>query len=246
MLVAVATHQTLIESPAKGADAPWRRDLAAFDAELAQREAVFAAEHVSDDTKEGAKRILAHLWDLDQFSRKAWSLPHEHGYSGTDAEKAFIAAFQPRQKRVDDTNLRTFKRLLDHWGWFDRRVWENDADQQAWLLTQHADDDLPFQKRVLSLLEPLVPSGGTDPSNFAYLWDRVAVNDHHPQRFGTQGFCTGPGTWKPRPIEDPVHVDERRKAMGLQPLADYIASFKGICHEDETERALKVLPLPGK
>lgn len=246
MLVPAATHQTLIQSAAKGANAPWQRDLAAFDAELAKRESAFTAEHVSGDTMEGAKLILAHLLDLDQFSRKGWDLPHEHGYSGTEAEIAFIAAFQPRQKRVDDANLRIFKPLLKRWGWFTLGDWGRTADTTAWAVVQHADDDRSFQKTVLAILEPLAASGQTDPSHFALLFDRVAVNDHRLQRFGTQGFCTGPGTWKPRPIEDPAHVDERRKAMGLQPLADYIASFKGICHEDETERALKALPLPGK
>lgn len=234
----------VIQLASKGTDAPWQRDLAAFDAELAKRETAFAAERVPGDTKEGAKRILSHLWDMDQFSRTIWSLPREHGYGGTDAEKAFFAAYLPRQRRVDDEILRVFKPLLDRWGWFTISVWGSAADRQAWTLVQHADGDLPFQKRVLTILEPLVASGDTDPTDFAYLCDRVAVNGRRLQRFGTQGFCTGPSTWKPRPVEDPDRVDARRKAMGLPPLADYIAGMNGLCHRDETVGALKTTPLP--
>ena len=246
MFFLAAAHPALVQSAITAQDVPWKRDLVAFEAELAKREAAFPAEKVSGDTREGTKPLLAHLRDLDQFGRGYWNAPHVHGYAGTASEQSFRAAFQLRMRALDAKNLHIFKRLLDHWGWFDRRTWGAQADHDAWLLAQHADDDLPFQEHVLTLLEPLVKSGGTDPSGFAYLFDRVAVNAHRLQRFGTQGYCTGPGTWKPRPIEDPKHVDARRKTMGLEPLAGYIASFKGICHEDQTEQALKALPLPGK
>ena len=240
MFVPPALFQT---QPADEAP-PWRRDLAAFDAELADRKASFASKRFSIERQEDVKQILSGLHDLDQFGRRHWDDPHAHGYAGTPDEQTFFAAFQLRMSALDADNLQTFKALLDRWGWFDRTAWGEAADREAWLLAQHADGDLPFQKHVLALLEPLVQSGRTDPSHFALLYDRVAVNDHRLQRFGTQGYCTGPGTWTPRPIEDPAHVDERRKAMGLQPLSEYIASFKGICHEDQTERALKTLPLP--
>ena len=234
----------LIQSAPKEDTAPWQRDLAAFDAELAKRKAAFASKHLSSDRKKDVKEILSSLVDLDQFGRHHGYDPNAHGYAGTPDERAFLVAYLHRLSALDAENLRTFKALLDRWGWFDRGTWGNEADQNAWVLTQHADADLPFQKRVLGLLEPLIESGGTSPSHFAYLYDRVAVNDHRLQRFGTQGYCTGPGAWIPRPIENPAHVDERRKAVGLPPLAEYIAGFKGICQEDETERALKTLPLP--
>lgn len=225
-------------------DIQWQQDLAAFDEELAKRQAAFASRHITGDTKEGAKQILAHLCDLDQYMRKYWSVPFEHGYGGTPAGKKFSDAFLLRSNRVDEANLIVFKALLARWGWFPQKSWGKEADFQGWLLVQHADNDLPFQKKVLALLEPLVKSGESDPSNFAYLYDRVAVNDRRLQRYGTQGFCTGPGKWTPRPIEDPGHVDERRSAMGLPPLAEYIASFGDLCKEDQTKEALKWLGLP--
>ena len=80
----------------------------------------------------------------------------------------------------------------------------------------------------------LWPIGETHPRNYAYLFDRVAVSFNNPsqrvpQRYGTQGFCIGPGQWQPFEIEDPIHVDVRRSEVGLEPLADYIAGFREIC-----------------
>lgn len=243
MFVPVAVIQSAPISA--NADASWQRDLAAFDAELAQRKAAFASKHLSSERKEDVKQILSHLNGLDQM-RKYVYVPYEHGYGGTPSEQAFLAAFLPRMKRLDEENLRTFKALLDRWGWFDKTGWGKKADDEAWLLADHADGDLAFQTRVLGLLDPLVKSGETDPSHFAYLFDRVAVNGRRLQRFGTQGYCIGPGKWAPRPIEDPEHVDARRKAVGLSPLAEYIASFQNICREDETQRALQATGLPIK
>lgn len=236
----------ILQSPSAEGTSPCQRDLAAFDVELDKRRADFATAHLSIERQADAKLILAHLFAMDQFVRSQWLVPNAHGYGSTPAEQAFFTAMQSRNSAVDAENLSIFKALLDRWGWFDRTTWGDKADNEAWTLAQHADGDLPFQKRVLTLLEPLVATGKTNPSTFALLYDRVAVNDHRLQRFGTQGYCTGPGAWTPRPIEDPTHVDERREAMGLEPLADYIASFKGICHEDQTARALKTTPLPDK
>jgi hypothetical protein len=42
-----------------------------------------------------------------------------------------------------------------------------------------------------------------------------------PQFYGTQFYADESGNFGPRPIEDPDHVDERRQAVGLQPLSDY-------------------------
>lgn len=45
---------------------------------------------------------------------------------------------------------------------------------------------------------------------------------HQPQRYGTQGRCNAEHRFEPREMEDPANVDERRKAMDLPPLREYI------------------------
>jgi len=41
------------------------------------------------------------------------------------------------------------------------------------------------------------------------------------QLIWVMSFADESGNFGPRPIEDPDHVDERRKAVGLQPLSEY-------------------------
>ena len=68
-----------------------------------------------------------------------------------------------------------------------------------------------------------------DPTELAYLVDRVAVNSDQPQVYGTQvGGCEG-GKAVPRPIADEEGVHERRERIGLQPLEEYLASFEDGC-----------------
>lgn len=126
---------------------------------------------------------------------------------------------------VDADNTRWLKEQVSRHGWFTVSKYGADADFAAWLLVQHADRDVPFQTEMLELLEPLVPANETGQRNYAYLYDRVAVNSGRPQRYGTQGRCTAAGVWEPREVERPEALDERRAAVGLPPEAEYIAGF---------------------
>ncbi|HJW09469.1 MAG TPA: GH92 family glycosyl hydrolase, partial [Holophagaceae bacterium] len=228
----LCADELTVRAPGKN----WEQDLAAFDAELPLLRAEAPPLSEGLTSREAAKRILTQLAVVDQHMRNLWRTPWDHGYGGTPDEAAFRAGFLPRSRGVDADDAAALKALLDRWGWFDRRSWGDEADNDAWLIAQHADQDVAFQKRVLGMLEPLMPHGGTEPSNYALLWDRVAVNEGRLQRFGSQGRCVGAGRWAPRPIEDPEHVDARRAAVGLGPLAEYIANFQNVCHEDEPHR----------
>jgi Family of unknown function (DUF6624) len=61
--------------------------------------------------------------------------------------------------------------------------------------------------------------------NSAYLEDRIRINEGEPQLYGTQFFGEGEN-YGPRPIEDLEHVDERRKAAGMESLAEYTKMLK--------------------
>ncbi|MCA9568577.1 MAG: peptidase dimerization domain-containing protein, partial [Myxococcales bacterium] len=115
---------------------------------------------------------------------------------------------------VDVENTRRLREIVATHGWPTVGVFGKDGSRDAWLLAQHADRDLAFQAEVLALIEPLVASGEVRPRDHAYLYDRVAVAEDRPQRFGTQGQCTDAG-WEPFAIEDPDGVDGRRAAAGI-------------------------------
>ena len=123
---------------------------------------------------------------------------------------------------LDKRNTADLKALLSSRDWFTVGELGPQADEQAWLVVQHADLDVAFQKEVLRRLEPLAAKGQTSPANFAFLYDRVATNEGRLQRYGTQGGCSGPGVWTPDETEEPARLDERRAAVGLPPIADYV------------------------
>ena len=144
------------------------------------------------------------------------------------AEKQWGGLFAARLWKVDCSNTAWLQQQMKEFGWFDIEKYGAEADNDAWLLVQHADRSKPFQREILSVLESL-PPGKTNPKNLAYLHDRVAMGEGRPQRYGTQGQCQPDGTWKPNESEDPAGVDARRKAIGLPPVTEYALKFKDVC-----------------
>jgi len=87
-------------------------------------------------------------------------------------------------------------------------------------LIQHSPD-LEFQKRCLALMEVLVRQDQFAAVHFAYLTDRVLMMEGKPQIYGTQGRFQENGVIVPHPVEDEEHVNERRKALGLESIEEY-------------------------
>jgi len=113
--------------------------------------------------------------------------------------------------------------------WFDTKTYGKDADQAAWLIAEHADGDPEVQRLALDRMGYEVIDQRSNAANFAYLWDRVALNSGRPQRYGTQMHCVGK-TWAPvSPVEDLPRLDERRRWVGLGPEADYAGTGAKLC-----------------
>lgn len=202
-------------------------DLAVFEEALARLRADFELVPANPKDKEWVKLKLRYMVDVDQYLRKESRLLVTGKY--TEAEtQYFWERLGPQIYAVNNSHKRDLKELLGLYGWFKISEFGPDADLYAWLLVQHADDDIAFQKEVLGKLEALYPQGEADPSNYAYLFDRVAGNENRPQRYGTQWQRVGPGKWEPDTLEDPARVDEWRASAGLEPLEEYKKRFADI------------------
>ncbi len=141
------------------------------------------------------------------------------------AKKYFSNVLLTAMCKIDHDNTEWLKSRVASDGWPRISVVGVNAANDAWLLVQHADRDHDFQTKVLALMEALLPAKEVTPQNYAYLYDRVAMGDKRPQRYGTQGRCTGPGVWEPLPVENPEKLDELRAAIGLSPEAEYAKHF---------------------
>ncbi len=126
---------------------------------------------------------------------------------------------------IDHENTTWLKGIVEAEGWPGRSRVGADGSDAAWLLVQHADHDLPFQRRCLAMLEEAVAKDEASQRNLAYLTDRVMLKERGVQRFGTQ-FRNGPAGPEPQPLEQPEFVDELRASVGLEPLSEYAKGFQ--------------------
>jgi hypothetical protein len=124
-----------------------------------------------------------------------------------------------QQTAIDVANTKRVAEIIEAFGWPGLRF-AGAASQTAFLVVQHADNDT--QRKYLPLLRDAVKRGDARGDDLALLEDRVRVFDGKPQLYGSQ--LSG----KPLkffPIEDEAHVDERRRSIGLPPLAEYAQMF---------------------
>jgi hypothetical protein len=156
------------------------------------------------------RRELLAMVQVDQAARKALITS---GFKDKD-KLANMSA-------IDRKNTARMKEVVAAKGWPGKALVGKDGAAAAWLLVQHADLDVAFQKVCLAKIEPLVKSGDVDAKNYAYLVDRVAVVEKRKQTYGTQFNAKQ----EPQPIEDEAHVDERRRAVGLGTMEQYKAQM---------------------
>ena len=129
-----------------------------------------------------------------------------------------------RMIEADAQNTMWLDEVIQQQGWPAKSLIGEDGAQAAFLIVQHSPAP-QFQKKCLELLQQAVDQNEADMINLVYLTDRIRVFEGKPQVYGTQGQTNADGTIVPFPIEDEEHVDERRKAIGLEPIAEYFKSM---------------------
>lgn len=115
--------------------------------------------------------------------------------------------------------------VLDEYGWPGRSMVGLAATAAAGRLVQHMEGDLPLQRRCLELMARAAEAGDFPTREVAYVTDSVRLAEGRPQVYGTK-FDRVDGELVPCPLEDPDRVDERRRAMGLGPLAEYARELR--------------------
>ena len=146
--------------------------------------------------------------DLDQAGRAS--------FDGQDTAEL------QRLMALDDENAAWLARLIEKSGWPGISSVGEEASHAAWLLAQHADRHPAVQKRCLQLLGQAVAAGEASPADLACLTDRVLLAGGQKQRYGTQ-LSAREGRLIPARLLDPDSVDERRAAVGLEPLEIQVA-----------------------
>lgn len=151
------------------------------------------------------------------------------------AENFKSQRLRDRLAEIDKANTARLKQIVADHGWPGKTLVGAEGAHDAWLLVQHADRDREFQAKCLELLANAVARQEAEPVDFAFLTDRVRVARGEKQVYGTQFQGEGEAM-KPYPIEDEANVDQRRKSVGLESLAEYAASIKQLDTPENTTR----------
>lgn len=129
------------------------------------------------------------------------------------------------ESRVDEANTVHLKELVNKHGWLNERRVGPKGAEAAFLIAQHADHDLTFQKKVLGHVQQAYQAGTASGQQLGLLTDRVRIAEGNPQLYGTQAQIRN-GELHLSPITDSANVDQRRADVGLPPLSEYIAIMK--------------------
>jgi hypothetical protein len=173
------------------------------------------------------KELLAMMEEDQRVRNAVIKEMGEKGLSSLDtkpvtdpAQLKILLDISKKMEAVDTKDRKRLQEIIDKHGWPGKALVGKEAAHAAWLIAQHADADLAFQKRCLKLMEA-APRNDVDRRDLAYRTDRILVAEKKKQRYGTQLLGQG-GKFRPQPIEDEANVDRRRAEVGLPPLAEYL------------------------
>lgn len=126
---------------------------------------------------------------------------------------------------IDEVHRRNAKRLkeiVSQHGWPGRSLVGEEGATYAWMILQHASNDIDFQREGLGLIQLAASLHEAPISHAAYLEDIIRISEGRPQIYGTQFDLDLDGVMNPLPIEDPAHVNERRRAAGLDRIEERV------------------------
>ncbi|MFP3835622.1 DUF6624 domain-containing protein [Chryseobacterium sp. SIMBA_028] len=139
--------------------------------------------------------------------------------------KKTIDSLENVKKGIFEKNCKICINILKDYGYPNYDLVSEETSNDYWLLIQHCDNDVKFQRQALKQLEKFSRIGKASVTNKAYLRDRVNKNLNKPQIYGTQVFRNKNGKYEAYSIQNNESVDERRKSVGLEPLQEYLDSM---------------------
>jgi hypothetical protein len=167
------------------------------------------------------KDSLDEIFYLDQKDRILIA-PYGKKYGDTSTQMQQV---WERMGRQDSINLALLQNLWNRYGWLSKaRV--GDAGVTQWAVIQHAD--LAVQKKYLPMLKEAAGKGDIKKGSLALTIDRILSEEGKNQLYGSQLSrikWQGKYMYVIDPIEDPEHVDQRRKEMDMEPMAGYARRF---------------------
>ncbi|WP_343687163.1 DUF6624 domain-containing protein [Chryseobacterium gleum] len=176
------------------------------------------SQFITSLTLPDLREEINHLANVEQ------NLRYKRAQANADSEN--IKKVDNQIRITDSMNYQKAKEIIQKYGWPKKTEIGNDGQNNLWLIIQHADHDVLFQKKVLKEMEKIKGTNELNLENYAFLYDRVRINLNYKQLYGTQVNWTVNGEASSfKPIEKEGQVDSRRTSMRLPLLGSYALSY---------------------
>jgi hypothetical protein len=192
------------------ADPRWTKTVARLQTKLAEQEKKY-------DHK--LKAQLEQIYDDDQNLRNQFvAITQKSGYESEE-----VKALRKQIVEKDAINFKAVEAILAEHGWLGPKQVGSKATGALFLVIQHADEEA--RRKYVPMMREAVKEKKARADSLALMEDRIAIEAGEKQIYGSQ-LSNIDGKMALRPTEDPDHLDERRAAIGMSRIADYVANWK--------------------
>lgn len=165
--------------------------------------------------------ILAEVWEKDQAIRvQMLKLNTAVIVEGRTELIDSLVSVSEEVERIDDENLVIVEDVLQQGL---PAGLSADSYNTIWIVIDHAS--IEKQEEYLPIVEQMSAEGLIPIDKYAILFDRIAMRQKRPQRYGSQVLQFGQAdavksyVW---PVENPMVLDSLRSSVGMCPIADYV------------------------
>ena len=177
------------------------------------------------DKKMGVAAEIGRISTRDQYVREVFIDMFSDPNLDPEVRAQFQKAGGAYVEAIDDINTAEFKAVMKNWTWRQLAQSENRLAGRAFHIVQHTNDDA-FREETLIEIKPLAEEGLMDGQLYALMYDRVNLKkDSGKQLYGTQTKCVN-GQYDVHDLADPGTVNERRKALQMEPIEPYLERLR--------------------
>lgn len=156
------------------------------------------------------------FWTEQEPIRLRDSIMKIHG----DESKEFLEQ-QNIYKKNHAINEKKISAILDKSGWPKKEIIGERGNRTICNVIQHAENDIRI--KYLPMMKQAVLDKKLNPQLLVRAEDRIATETGELQIYGGQmKFYPETKSFNVWPVLDPVNIDQRRAAIGLGPIAEYL------------------------
>lgn len=181
----------------------------------------FSCQNQNELTPEKVAQIQTELQKIYEVDQAYAGIPPQELRDQWGNKKAWDI-FMEQRDSVSNMHQAQVKEWYETFGYLGFDQVGEEASSNFWIVIQHADNNLPFQQKMLTAMKKELEEENVRPSEYALLEDRVNVALKKKQRFGTQVTYNDKGQAIPKNgLVDSLNIETLRAEYKLQSFKEY-------------------------